>query len=224
MKWIGACLLAALAIFGCNRAPEPAKPGAEASAQQLAADLHALDRDVMAVLEVKSTAKLAPAEEAALKRGSTLNPPATLDDVHALERRIGRRLPPSYREFLLASNGMVFEGALNVVEMLGTKGVVPLTAENYPAIDAWLRMADVAVPGDTTSGGPLPGPALERAWVISSIEDGDVYLILPALPRPDGEWPVWFFGPKNPGAFAYPSFGAMLERERAKGLQELKDR
>jgi len=221
---VGASLVAALALVACHRAPEPPKQGAQANAQQMADELRALDRDVIAVLEVKSTAKLVPEEEAALKRGTTLNPPATLDDIHALERRIGRRLPPSYREFLLASNGMMFEGALNVVEMLAAKDLAPLSADNYPGIDTWLRMADVAVPGDTTSGGPLPGPALEHAWVISSIEDGDVYLILPALPRPDGEWPVWFFGAKNPGAIAYPSFGAMLERERGKGLQELKDR
>ncbi len=224
MKRAALCLVAALALAACNRAPEPAQSAVEANSQQMAGDLHALDREVMAVLEVKSTAKLVPEEEAALKRGTTLKPAATLDDIRALERRMGRRLPPSYRDFLAATNGMVFEGALNVVEMLAAKDVVPLTAGSYPGLDAWLEMPDVAIPGDATSGGPLPGPALAHAWVISSIEDGDVYLILPELPRPDGEWPVWFFGPKNPGAIAYPSFAAMFERERGKGLQELKDR
>jgi len=80
-----------------------------------------------------------------------------------------------------------------------------------------------AVP-DVPTGQWLPGPALARAWVLSSVEDGDVYLIFPDLAHPDGEWPVWFFGPKNPGAYGYRSFGAMLAAERVRGLQELRRR
>jgi hypothetical protein len=38
---------------------------------------------------------------------------------------------------------------------------------------------------------------------------------------PDGEGPVWCFGPKNPGAIGYPSFGAMLVREREAALRVL---
>jgi len=59
---------------------------------------------------------------------------------------------------------------------------------------------------------------------LRSVVDGDAYLIFPELARPDGEWPVWFFGAKNPGAIAYASFGAMLARERGPALEELRQR
>ena len=59
---------------------------------------------------------------------------------------------------------------------------------------------------------------------ISSVQDGDVYLIFPELARPDGEWPVWFLSSKAPGAIAYASFGAMLAREREPAIAEIRER
>jgi len=122
-------------------------------------------------------------------------------------------------------------GALTIVRNFGLVACIAqapsLTARQQDAYfwtSVWLAMPDVAVPLDPTAGGPLPGPALARAWVLSSVEDGDVYLIFPDLAHPDGEWPVWFFGPKNPGAYGYRSFGAMLAAERVRGLQELRRR
>ena len=85
-------------------------------------------------------------------------------------------------------------------------------------------MPDAAVPLAPEAGGPLPGSALRRAWMISSVEDGDTYFIFPELEGSDGEWPVWFFGPKNPGAYGYRSFRAMLERERDAALRNLSQR
>ena len=119
---------------------------------------------------------------------------------------------------------MLFEGALNRVTMLPAAEVVPLSNSTYPGLGIWFAMPDVAVPLDPTAGGPLPGDALQKAWVISSIEDGDVYLILPDLASPDGEWPVWFFGPKNPGAIGYRSFRQMLESGRGQALRALEER
>jgi hypothetical protein len=43
--------------------------------------------------------------QAAQESGSLLRPGATEQEVLAAEERLGRRLPPSYREFLLVSNG-----------------------------------------------------------------------------------------------------------------------
>jgi SMI1 / KNR4 family (SUKH-1) len=52
--------------------------------------------------EVPAYARLLPEAE---KRGSVLRPPATPDEVAAAEERLGVRLPPSYRSFLLVANG-----------------------------------------------------------------------------------------------------------------------
>jgi hypothetical protein len=85
-------------------------------------------------------------------------------------------------------------------------------------------MADVAVPLVPEAGGPLPGSALRRAWMISSVEDGDVYFIFPDLESSDGEWPVWFFGPKNPGAYGYRSFRANARARARAALRNLSQR
>jgi len=47
-------------------------------------------------------ARLVPEAES---RRSVLREPATMDQVCALEERVGTELPPSYRSFLLLSNG-----------------------------------------------------------------------------------------------------------------------
>jgi len=219
------CLLFALALGGCEPAQLPPKSTpAEIAAATIGTQLHDYDRDVLAAVQTLAGSQRTPDERNALTRGTMLNEPATREDIKALEKRIGHRLPPSYRQFLLTSNGMLFHGGLNTVTMLPAGAVEPLSAKNYPSLEQWVGMSDVAIPLDAAAGGPLPGPALAHAWVISSVQDGDVYLILPELARPDGEWPVWFLGAKSPGAIAYGSFGAMLARERAAALEELRQR
>jgi len=220
-------LAAAAALGACDRAPaptstpDPARAPSMSRTANLAEDLRQFDRDVLARLRTVPERYLHPSERDALAKGATLNAPATPADLDALAARIGKPLPPSYRAFLEASNGMVYVAPLNVVTLLPANSVVALTRDNFPGIEVWFAMPDAAVPLDPAAGGPLPGRALERAWVISSIEDGDAYFIFPDLAGADGEWPVWFFGPKNPGAYGYRSFGDMLARERADALNGL---
>ena len=220
--------LFAVAVLGaCNPAPEPASPPASARVARalpsadLGEELRTFDRDVLERLRRQPDRRLLPEEREALAKGTTLNPPATATDLDALAARIGKPLPPSYRAFLAATNGMLYVAPLNVVTMHPANAVAPFRPDDFPGIGIWLAMADVAVPLEPAAGGPLPGRALARAWVISSVEDGDVYFIFPELAGADGEWPVWFFGPKNPGAYGYRSFGDMLARERAPALREL---
>jgi len=223
-------LATATMLCACEREPSPrVTPAAPAVAPaasnpQAGADLRRHDSEVMETLRRLPDSRLQDRERAALAQGTTLRPAATAAEIEALAKRIGKPLPPSWRDFLAASNGMLFHGALNTVTMHEAAAVEPLTNRNLPGLGVWLAMPDVAVPLDPTAGGPLPGPALARAWVLSGVEDGDVYLIFPDLAHPDGEWPVWFFGPKNPGAYGYRSFGAMLAAERVRGLQELRRR
>jgi hypothetical protein len=220
-------LLAAAALGACNPAPEPASAPASARIDKalpsadLGEELRAFDRDVLERLRRLPDPRLIPEERRALAKGTTLNARATPADLDALAARIGKPLPPSYRAFLATSDGMLYVAPLNVVTMLPANAVAPLTPDSFPGIEIWLAMADVAVPLEPAARGPLPGSALARAWMISSAEDGDVYFIFPDLAGADGEWPVWFFGPKNPGAYGYRSFGDMLARERAPALREL---
>lgn len=216
--------VAMLSIVACACDRAPPTPGATAAPTDpaaFAADLRQFDRDVMERLRRLPVSARLPEEQKAIDRCTTLTAPASAADIEDLERRIGKRLPSSYRAFLATTNGMMYEGAQNQVTMLPAREVAPLAAGDYPGLGVWLAMPDVAIPLDATAGGPLPGPALARAWRLSSIEDGDVYFIFPALADATGEWPVWFFGPKNPGAIGRASFRAMLEYERAAAVRAL---
>jgi SMI1 / KNR4 family (SUKH-1) len=226
-----AWLFAAAALCACGReptpanAPKPAPVAQPARAVDMVTLLRDFDRDVIERLRRIPDAQRMPEEREIIARGTSLNAPATQEDLDALAKKIGKPLPPSYRAFLAASNGMVFHGALTVVTMHAAAAVEPITKQGiYPLLALWRAMPDVAVPLDPTAGGPLPGAALARAWVLSSVDDLDVYFIFPDLAGPNGEWPVWFFGPKNPGAYGYPSFGEMFLRERPRALSVLDTR
>ena len=211
----------ALAVPACERAPAPRAGSAPMDYAAFEARIRQYDRDVLAALRRLPADALAPAERAAAERGTTLSDPAKAADLEGLEKRIGKPLPPSYRAFLAATNGMMFEGMVSQVEMRPAAKVVPFSERDFPGIAIWLSMPDIAVPLVPEAGGPLPGAALTRAWVISSDDDGDVYFIFPDLASPDGEWTVGFFGPKNPGAYVYASFREMFDRESAAGLRGL---
>lgn len=205
------------------RNPQPVSATMPASSADapFADALRQFDRDVMDRLRRMPDSERIQIEAPALARGTTLDAPASAAAIEALERRIGKPLPPSYRAFVETSNGMLFVGALNIVTMHPVDNVVKLSPQNYPGIAGWIANPDVAVPLDPTAGGPLPGAWLRSAWVISSVEDGDVYLIFPDLAGPDGEWPVWYFSNAGPGARAYRSFRVMFERERGPALRVL---
>jgi len=216
---------AALLLVACGREPAPTTVNAPPFDETaFRTQIQEFDRDVVAQLRRLPEEQLSPDERAALTRGTTLGSPATREQIEALAKRIGKPLPRSYRAFLATTDGMMFEGALNQVTMRRAADVIRLSESDYPPLGIWLAMPDAAVPLDPTAGGPLPGLALARAWAISSNEDGDIYLIFPELASPDGEWPVWFFGPKNPGAYGYASFGAMFERERRAALRTIAQR
>jgi len=220
--------IALLVVAACGRESPPPSPRPSASAQapseSLAAAIRQYDRDVIERLRRLPDTQLTPAKRAALARGTTLSEPASAQELDGLAARIGKPLPPSYREFLATTNGMMFEGALNQVVLLRAAEVVPLTDREYPRLRGWRAMPDAAVPGAREAGGPLPGAALDHAWVISDEHDGDIYLIFPDRATSDGEWPVWFLGDKNPGAYGYASFRAMFEREREAALRKLERR
>jgi hypothetical protein len=140
-------------------------------------------------------------------------------DVEALERRLGATLPPSYRQFLMASNGWLHvndtEGPLLGAEQVG-----------------WLRDLDpdlAQIWGEDTAEDLEPIPDDEyfqygkdqdcvvvrrehfrTALQISAWGDGALLMLNPAVVNGQGEWEAWAFANWYPGVFRYPSFWDLM--------------
>lgn len=183
---------------------------------------------------------------AARESGSLLREPATDEEVQATEARLGRRLPPSYREFLLASDGAYGDrgGATRVHTRDGwepTPSDSPVVGVGlFPCADLrWLR--DVSsweaelyedTEGDAEFGAPVTDDGQEP-WPWTPMADGLVIgrdwapgrtCLVPV----DGveEWQVWEIVKES--AIAYLSFRSFLEyevelREPVRTLAEVRD-
>jgi hypothetical protein len=185
--------------------------------------------------EVLRLLKQIPAEqrsaliERSIAEGSLLRDPATPEAVAALELRIGRSLPESYRRFLLASNGFVVhgldaeDGALRPAEDIGW-----LRSNEPGLVAAWSR-DDSQVPDDVYFYyGPDQDPVhlrteyMPSTLQVSDLVDSVVILLNPEIVDARGEWEAWDFGNAFPGAYRYQSFEDLVFGLRTRTLEGLR--
>lgn len=149
--------------------------------------------------------------EPAGRTGTLLRPPATESEVAAAEDRLGVRLPPSYREFLLLSDGAYGDttGAVTADSIQAEDqgwGFLPVAevrryVEVHPdTVAIWLDVQDQI---DRSGGGEDPTPPFEgdevrdyrpmrEALLIAPGLDADCSLLVPVGdPGPGEEWEVW---------------------------------
>jgi hypothetical protein len=160
---------------------------------------------------------IAPAQA----RGSVLCEPASEEDVACAERRLGVRLPPSYRSFLLLSDG-AYASALGAETDDGWRhGLLPVrevcTAVDGEArsVEMWCEQSpDLNNPANDDP--PEPGnPKMVRYYapyrnglLLTHIHNGTNRLVL--VPRPGvEEWELWIFAWE--GATAHASFADFLD-------------
>jgi hypothetical protein len=137
--------------------------------------------------------------------GSAGHPPATEDDVLAAERRIGVRLPPSYRNFLLASDGLSAE--VFAVDLLPAKKIGWLREVEPELLAAW-STPDMDFFADQAA-------ILEQCLLIS-LDDGGAghYLFLHVGEvAENGEWRAYEWWPGD-GEDPWPldGFAAMVAK------------
>ncbi|MEU5461029.1 SMI1/KNR4 family protein [Streptomyces althioticus] len=134
-------------------------------------------------------------------------PPASEADVADAERRLGTRLPPSYREFLLASNGWSLRddsihqlGAAQEIGWFGDPfGMTPMYRESLGE-----RPAEQQV---------LLAGMWERALQLETDSDMSYALLDPGDTGEDGEWALYIHkGWSGEYPTRYPSFRAYMQR------------
>ncbi|WP_227980089.1 SMI1/KNR4 family protein [Nocardia spumae] len=128
--------------------------------------------------------------------------PAAEADVAAVEERLGLRLPPSYRSFLLTTDGWRNAGEF-VWKMRDTTNLGWLR-DLEPVWESWADLVTEA-PVDA------PGNPFGRGLLISLHADAGVLFLDPADRDENGEWAAysvfsWAEFPRR-----YPSFTALME-------------
>ncbi|MET0788395.1 MAG: SMI1/KNR4 family protein [Cellulomonas sp.] len=182
------------------------------------------------------------ATRAARESGSLLREPATEEQVREVEARLGRRLPPSYREFLLVSDGAFGDlyGATCVYSEDGFEEAPPESSVVgvglLPVADLrWLRDAHPATAALYAGiGGPCEPVTHDFAdpWPWAPFADG---LVIDTDKAPGQtclvpfagleEWQVWNIHKET--SEAYVSFRSFLEyqvalREPIESVDELR--
>ncbi|MFF5339590.1 SMI1/KNR4 family protein [Streptomyces althioticus] len=134
-------------------------------------------------------------------------PPASEAEVADAERRLGTRLPPSYREFLLASNGWSLRddsihqlGAAHEIGWFGDPfGMTPMYRES---LDTRANEQEVLLAG-----------MWERALQLETDSDMSYALLDPGDTDGDGEWALYVYkGWSGEYPTRYPSFRAYMQR------------
>jgi hypothetical protein len=145
-------------------------------------------------------------------------PGASEQQVYDLEQRLQTRLPPSYRSFLLASNGFRQPG--NTVPRLYSIPQVDWYRNTDQAtIDIWLQGFQESRKMYPNAPAPLEDafePDLPFTLQVSAEEQAGtaVYLLNPQKVSEDGEWEAWFFAHWVPGVNRYASFWELMKAER----------
>lgn len=149
------------------------------------------------------------------------------DDVSALEERLGKSLPDSYRNFLLAASGWVH--VTMFARFLAPAEVNWFYDTNKDWVDIWIEgSGDYGVPDeDYFVYGPdqdcinIRAEYMKACLKLSTDEDGYVFLLNPEVTTDDGEWEAWAFGTKLPGAVRYRTFEEMMRAEYETALLDI---
>ena len=149
--------------------------------------------------------------------GEPPRPGAAEAELAAVEARLKIALPPSYRAFLKASNGL---GPLDDLSpLLRPAGEINwFRVEHRDTIKAYTdpvesegRTPDEAYFDYGPDGSPDFRPKhFRHALQISGVEESAAFLLNPQVIDADGEWEAWHFANWTPGITRHRSFAAMV--------------
>ncbi|AZQ39929.1 SMI1/KNR4 family protein [Streptomyces cyaneochromogenes] len=145
---------------------------------------------------------------------------ATGEEVDALEDRLSAKLPTSYRQFLLTTNGWLntthdIDRILPVREVGWARDLAPeLVAawtDGYGDVGFRVDDEEYFVYGEAQDAVSSRPEYLPYTLKISHTPEAtDVYLLNPCVVTPDGEWEAWHLAHWLPGAVRYQSFWELM--------------
>lgn len=158
-----------------------------------------------------------------------LVPGAAEENLVAVEAKLKVTLPPSYRAFLSASNGL--KNVSRAVPVLKSAEKIRWFKREHrdwvAAYTAPMQGMDLPLPAEqeyfdytSESSGAFDIQHLAQTLCISEVGDSAVLLLNPMVVWPDGEWEAWFFADWVPGAIRYRSFAEWMRSEAAERRNE----
>ena len=156
--------------------------------------------------------------EAVQRSGTLLREPATEEEIAAGEQRLGVQFPPSYRMFLLVSNGAWNTFPDPDLRFLPVAEVRPFREVDAGVVHEWTREIDTTDPDLDVPFGDVEEAVACYTRMRDALFLGGEYDCRHLLvPRPGAvEWEVWDH--EKEGATGYRSFADMLrlqaERDR----------
>lgn len=145
-------------------------------------------------------------------------PGASEEQIVAAETRLGKTLPPSYRNFLKVTNGWRYYPG--ILELRSVEKIDWFCVENQEWIDIWHGdCPEYASDEDYFNyeynwwrwAQPMRTKYLQTALQISDDEDSEVVLLNPKIIH-NHEWEAWLFSCHVPGIKRYRSFAEMLQK------------
>ncbi len=232
------------ALFGlpaCERRQEPSSQAAAQVVLPRPAPLPALDwslflrkwsDEVLALIQSDALLHTTPIRKEAIQAGYLGYAAAAEQEIAATEKRLGLPLPPSYKNFLRASNGWrqiamdAEDGRLHPVSRIGWfRDLQPQSLRGWLSGTGNMDATDAQyfVYGEKQDSVNLRDSYVKEALAISTEIDSAIYLLNPKVVDSNGEWEAWYFGYKLPGANRYRSFQEMMEAEYQNTLRNLKN-
>jgi hypothetical protein len=143
---------------------------------------------------------------------------ASETEIAAVEVRLGKLLPPSYRSFLAVTNGWSDTGAF-IYQLWPADKIEWFKVRNQQWIDAYNDPRNVPSVSEAEHRAHIDedqdsiifrAEYMQTALEISDVGDSAILLLNPLVVTPDGEWEAWFFANWLPGATRYSSFWKLM--------------
>jgi hypothetical protein len=154
-----------------------------------------------------------------VKQREMLRSQATKQAVESKEGELAVRLPQSYVDFLSVSNGLTVAGIESDDAELSMIENVDLFSVREPelfegaknsadTIGTSQKYADYSANQDPTY---YRADYMDSLLQISEVIDGGVFLANPRVLDDGGEWEIWFYSHKLPGAYRFRSFASAMQ-------------